>query len=307
LATLDRFGRMLVVMAIDGNVLFRQGAPNYADALRRNVAVAARAIAAVAREHAVVVTYGNGRQVGLLAKQSEFYHAISPNPPDVLKAESEDMFGYLLGQALENEMPGREISSLVTEVIVRLEPVGPRYADTDDGRRFAAAFGWMVAHHGNGFRRLIPSPEPQRIVQLTTIKTLIEAGALVICIGGGVIPITEDESGLRKQADVIIDTDLVAALLAEQVEADLLMLLTDDEHVEVNWRTEDAPPVGAITVEDLRRAMSSFAPGLIGPKVEAACRFVESTGKRAAIGALSQVQEILPGTLGIQVTASGVS
>jgi carbamate kinase len=298
---------MLVVMALDANALFRPGQPTDADAQRRNVAVAARAIAAVARENAVLLIYSNRWQVDLLAKQSESYDAISPYPPDLLKAEREDVNGYLLGQALENEMPDLEIASIVTEVIVRLVPVGPSYADTDDGRRFAAAFGWMVAHHGNGFRRVIPSPEPQRIVQLENIKTMIDAGALVICIGVGGIPVTEDETGLRKRAGVIIDTDLAAALLAEQVGADVLLLLTDDENVQVNWRSGDEPPVGAIPVEVLRGALASFLPAAIGPKVEAACRFVESTGNRAAIGAISQAEELFPGTRGIQVTASGVT
>ncbi|HEY4887958.1 MAG TPA: carbamate kinase [Candidatus Dormibacteraeota bacterium] len=267
---------MLVVIALGANALLPLGEPKNADAQLRSVAVAARAIAAVAREQTVMVTHGNGPQVG-----------------------------HVLEQALENEMPGRKIASLVTEVIVRLVPVGPRYADTDDGRRFAAELGWMVAQDGNGFRQSVCSPEPQRIVQLKTINTLIEAGVLVICVCGEGIAITEAALGLR-EVKVTIDTDLAAALVAEQVGADLLMLLSEVERVEVDWRTGEALPLGGVTTVDALRRIS-FAPGLKGPKVEAACRFVESTGKRAAIGALAQALEILRGDRGVQVTAPRIS
>ncbi len=290
---------MLVVMALGSSMLPRWGDPKDADA-RRNVVVAARAIAAVAREHGVVVTHRNGPQ----AMQSESNYSRSLYPPDLLKAETDGMMGSLLQQTLESEMPGRKIASLATEVIVRLVPVGPHYVDTDDGRRFATALGWMVAKDGNGFRRCVPSPEPQKIVQLTTVNTLVEAGVLVICGCGEGIAITEAEFGLV-ESEVIIDTDLAAALLAEQVGADLLMLLADVERLEVDWRTGESLALGATTVEALRRI--SFAPGSIAPKVEAACRFVESTGKRAAIGALSEAPEILRGDRGVQVKASGGS
>jgi carbamate kinase len=298
---------MLVVMALGGNALLRRDEPMDVGTQRRNVAVAARAVAAVALDHNVVVTHGNGPQVGLLALQSESYHAVSPYPLDVLNAESEGMIGYLLEQALENELPGREIANLLTEVIVRSDdpafaaptkPVGPQYVEAE-ARRLAAERGWMVAPDGKGFRRMVPSPEPRSIVQLKTIKTLIDAGVLVICVGGGGIPITENESGVRKGAEAVIDKDLAAALLAKQIDADLLMLLTDVENVEMDWGTPEARPIRSITVEALRQ--TSFVAGSMGPKVEAACRFVEATGKRAAIGSLSQAPELLRGDCGTQV------
>jgi carbamate kinase len=220
-------------------------------------------------------------------------------------------YGYLLEQALENELPGREIANLLTEVTVRSDdpafatpskPVGPTYVEAE-ARRLAAERGWVVAPDGSRFRRIVPSPEPRSIVQLKTIKTLIDAGVLVICVGGGGIPITENESGVRKGAEAVIDKDLAVALLAKQIDADLLMLLTDVENVQMYWGTPDARPIRWITVEALRR--TSFATGSMGPKVEAACRFVEATGKRAAIGSLPQAPEILRGACGTQVTASG--
>jgi carbamate kinase len=266
---------MLVVMALGGNSPLRVGEPNGAEAQWWDVGDAARALAAVAREHTVVVTHGNGLQ------------------------------SYLLEQALENEMPDRKLASLVIEVIARLVPVGPRYADTIDGRRFAAEFGWMVAQDGTSFRQCVPSPGPQRIVQLNTINTLIEAGVLVICACGQGMSTGEAELGPR-EGEVIVDTDLAAALLGEGVGADLLMLLTAAERAEVDWRTgQRLPLIGATTVEALRR--NSYTPGLVGPKVDAACRFVESTGRRAAIGALAHAQEILLGDRGVQVLAPRVS
>jgi carbamate kinase len=272
---------MLVVMALGDNTPLR--------------VVDARPIAAIAGEHAVVVTHSNGPHARLLlANRTESYQAVLPTAPGA-KAR-------ILERVLEKEMPGRKIASLVTEVEVRLAPVGPHYVDTPDGRRFVADLGWMVVEEGTGFRRCIPTPEPQRITQIETINTLIESGVLVICPFGEGIAITEAEFGLRK-GEVKIDADLAAALLAEQVGADLLMLLgnVDVERVEVDWPRGAAPPLGASTDDALRRI--SFGPGLMGPKAEAACRFVESTGKRAAIGALAQALEILRGDCGVQVKA----
>lgn len=304
---------MLVVMALGGNALLRRGESLEADTQRRNVAAAARAVAAVAGEHDVVITHGNGPQVGLLALQSESYRAVSPYPLDVLNAESEGMIGYLLQQALENELPGREIASLLTEVRVRADdpafaaptkPVGPMYVEAE-ARRLAAERGWTVAPDGKGFRRVVPSPEPLSIVPMKTIKTLLDAGVLVICVGGGGIPIVETDRGVKKGVEAVIDKDLSAALLAIQIHADLLMLLTDVENVEVGWGTPHTRPLRAITVTALRQ--TTFAIGSMGPKVEAACRFVEATGKRAAIGRLSQAPEILRGDCGTQVMAPGTA
>ena len=272
---------MLVVMALDGNMPIR-------------LLDAARAISAIAGKHAIVVTHGNGRHMRLPATRTESYQAVLPG--------TRGPNARIIQRVFEKGMPGMRIANLVTEVEVRLVPVGPHYVDTPDGRRFVTAFGWMVVQDGTGFRRCIPTPGPQRITHLETICSLIEAGVLVICTFGEGIAITESEFGLRK-GEVQIDEDLAAALLAEQVGADLLMLLgnVDVERVEVDWPMGVAPPLGASTDDVLRRI--SFAPGLMGPKAEAACRFVESTGKRAAIGALAHVTEILRGDRGVQVKA----
>lgn len=273
---------MLVVMALGGDTRLR-------------LVEAGRAIAGIAGEHVVVVTHSNGPHARLLTKRTESDQSVLPITPGVN--------ARILERVLKKEMPGRKIASLVTDVEVRLVPVGPHYVDTPDGRGFVAALGWMVVQDGAGFRRCISTREPQRIAQLETINSQIEAGVLLICAFGVGIAI-EAKFGLTR-GDVQIDEDLAAALLAEQVRADLLMLLgnVDVERVEVDWRRGAAPPLGASTDDDLRRI--SFAPGLMGPKAEAACRFVESTGKRAAIGALAQAPEILRGDRGVQVWGYG--
>ena len=283
-------------MAIGGTV-HRGSEPRRLNPQWGDVAGAARAIAAVANDHTVVVTTAGS---GVAAPPSELKIAIPPQFAAMFAAGS----GNPLEHALHNEMPGRKIASLGIEVMAKLVPTGPRYADTIDGRRFAAEFGWVVAQKGTTFRQCVPSPGPQQVVQLSAVNTLIDAGVLVLCLCGQEDMVGYDElqpSG----GQVVLDTDLAAALLAELLHADLLMLLTDVERVEVDWRPGTALPLGgATTVDALRRI--SYTPWLIGPKVEAACRFVESTGKRAAIGAIADAPEILLGGRGVQVTAPTV-
>lgn len=299
---------MRILIALGGNALLKRGEPLEAEIQRRNIELAARSIAAIAREHSVVITHGNGPQVGLLALQSEAYDAVHPYPLDVLGAESEGMIGYMLQQALENELPEREIATVLTEVVVDADdaafgrptkPVGPVYSESD-ARALAAARGWTVAPDGRGYRRVVPSPEPREIVQAETIRRLVDAGALVICSGGGGIPVVLDNrNGRRIGVEAVIDKDLSAALLALEVKAELLLLLTDVEHVERDWGTRDATPIRSSTPEEL--AGIAFASGSMAPKIEAACRFVHATGRPAVIGSLTMTQEILAGTSGTRI------
>jgi carbamate kinase len=256
---------MLVVIALGGTTLLRPVEPKEADARQPNIADAAHAIAAIACEHSVVVTHSTGLEGGPAAKQPEPGRATSPYALQKLEAGTEGLLGVFLEQALTSEMPGKKITRLVADVVVRLTPIGPRYADTQDGRRFAAALGWIVVEDGNWFHRCVPTPEPAGIVQLNTINSLIHAGVVVICACGRGTAAMEAEFE-RSKNEVIIETDLAAALLAEQLRADLMMLLTDEERLEVDWRTGEALPLGgATTVAALRRI--SFAAGLVGPKV----------------------------------------
>lgn len=296
---------MRIVVALGGNALLRRGEAMEASIQRERVEAAARVVASIAREHQVVLTHGNGPQVGLLALQSEAYHAVHPYPLDVLGAESEGMIGYLIQQALANELPGREIVTVLTEMLVDAEdsafvhptkPVGPVYSK-DAAATISVERGWDIAPDGPGYRRVVASPQPREIVQIDTIRTLVEAGVIVICSGGGGIPtVLDNRSGKRIGVEAVIDKDLSAALLAMETHADFLLLLTDVDAVYVEWGTPQARPISVTTPQELRK--SCFAVGSMAPKVEAACRFVETTGRSAAVGSLERASETLAGSSG---------
>jgi carbamate kinase len=296
---------MLVVAALGGNALLRRGEPLEAQAQRRNLLTAtATALAPIARRHRLVVTHGNGPQIGLLALQAAAYKDVQPYPLDVLGAESEGMIGYLIEQALANALPGREMATLLTQVEVDpadpafarpSKPIGPVYGESEH-RRLAASTGWTFVADGGGFRRAVPSPAPRRIREINVIRLLVRAGMIVICAGGGGIPVTTTAAGELRGVEAVIDKDLSAALLAESIEADALLLLTDVPAVWTRWPMADGQPIGRTTPSALRRHV--FDPGSMGPKVEAACRFAERTGRVAGIGAVEQAEAILDGVAG---------
>ena len=297
---------MRVVIALGGNALLRRGERADADAQRANVAGAVRSIGAVARGHEVVVTHGNGPQVGLLALQAEAYPGVDPYPLDVLGAESEGMIGYVLEQELMNVVPGRRIATLLTQIEVDpadpafwspSKPIGPVYKAAT-AQRLALDRGWSVAPDGDGWRRVVASPEPRTILELETIRRLVADGVLVICAGGGGIPVVVN-GGLLEGAEAVIDKDLAAALLAQRLDADALLMLTDVPSVVAAWGEPEATPLRDVTPAQLREMR--FAPNSMGPKVEAACRFVEATGGLAAIGALEDAVAMLEGRAGTRV------
>jgi carbamate kinase len=302
-----------VVAALGGNALLRRGEPPEAATQRRHVAEAVRALAALAGTDELVVTHGNGPQVGLLALQAAAYRDVLPYPLDVLGAESEGMIGYLLEQALRNELPGRPVATLLTQIVVDpkdqafsrpSKPIGPVYSEAD-ARRLAAERGWTIAPDGESFRRVVASPEPLQVVELEAIRLLVAAGVLVICAGGGGIPVIVDDAGALFGVEAVIDKDLSAALLAQLLEADALLMLTDVAAVERGWGTSEAAPIRQATPAELRTL--SFASGSMAPKVEAACRFVEAGGRLAAIGALDDAAAILRGEAGTVVTVESPS
>jgi carbamate kinase len=301
---------MLVVVALGGNALLRRGEPADMEVQRANVGTAVEAIAELACEHDVVVTHGNGPQVGLLALQGEAYSAVDPYPLDVLGAESEGMIGYLLDQELVNRLSGRrQVATLLTQTIVdgadpafvRPEKfIGPVYDDAH-AHRLAAERGWTVAADGRHWRRVVPSPEPRSIVELATIELLVKAGVLVVCVGGGGIPVVVDLHGRLRGVEAVVDKDRAAALLAEGLNADALLMLTDVEAVQLDYGTPAARSLDDIDAAALRG--HAFAAGSMGPKVDAACRFAERTGGMAGIGALADAAAILRGERGTRVRA----
>ncbi|HYU67653.1 MAG TPA: carbamate kinase, partial [Jatrophihabitantaceae bacterium] len=270
---------MRVVIAIGGNALLERGQKPDAAVQRSNVVAAVRALAPLAEEHEVVLTHGNGPQVGLLALESAADPELElPYPLDVLGAQTQGMIGYWLLQALQNALPGRQVAAVVNQTLVSAaDPafasptkfVGPVY-DEATAHRISVERGWSVAHDGRYWRRVVPSPQPQRIVETRIVRQLLAAGAVVVCAGGGGVPVIRNEAGELQGVEAVVDKDLATALLAEALEADALLLLTDVPAVLRGFGTPAAEPILRATPAQLRR--EQFPAGSMGPKVEAVCR-----------------------------------
>jgi carbamate kinase len=301
---------MRIVVALGGNAMLERGERPDAEPQQRHVTAAVATLAPLARDHEVVVTHGNGPQVGVLAIESAADATLSrPYPFDVLGAETQGMIGYWLLQAFENALPGRQVASIVCQTVVDADDpafsnptkfVGPAFSE-DDAHRLATERSWQVRQDGKWWRRVVASPEPKELVELEVIKDLLADHVLVICSGGGGIPVVRTGSVLVG-IEAVIDKDLAAALLARSVHADGLVLLTDVDAVEAGYGTPNATPIRQATVAELR-AMS-FPAGSMGPKVEAVCSFVEATGGFAAIGNLADAVAVLEGTAGTRVLAA---
>lgn len=298
---------MLVVVALGGNALLKRGEPLDVETQRRNVELAARSLAELARRHRIVVTHGNGPQVGLLALQAAAYRDATAPPLDVLGAESEGMIGYLLEQGIRSQLPDQPVATLLTQVLVDAEdpafaapskPIGPVY-DRDTAQRLARERDWSMAAEGPRWRRVVPSPEPQRIVELQTIRTLIDAGVLTVCVGGGGIPVVLGEGGALRGVEAVIDKDRSAALLARELQADALLLLTDVAAVERNHASRLAHPIHEGTAAEI--GLEELDAGSMRPKVQAASRFASETGGIAAIGSLADAAKVLAGESGTRV------
>jgi carbamate kinase len=294
-----------VVAALGGNALLRRSEPLTADNQRRNVRRAAEALAPIAADCELLISHGNGPQVGLLALQAAAWRPEEAYPLDVLDAETEGMIGYLIEQELANVLgSGRRCAVLLSQIEVDprdpafarpTKPIGPVYAEAE-ARRLAAERGWRIAADGARFRRVVASPRPQRILELGVIRLLVEQGVIVICAGGGGIPVVRRPDGSLVGVEAVIDKDHASALLAREVEADALLMLTDVEAVWKDWGGDEARAIRRISPQAMREL--EFAAGSMAPKVEAACEFVEGTGKVAGIGALGDAQAILEGRAG---------
>ena len=305
---------MRIVIALGGNAILRRGEPLTAENQRANIRLAAERIAEVVPGNEVVVAHGNGPQVGLLALQAAAYHDVPPYPLDVLGAQTEAMIGYVIEQELGNELPReRPLATLLTMIETDgddpafanpTKPVGPLYGAAE-ADRLTADRGWTFGRDGESFRRVVPSPTPKRIFEIHAIAALLEQGAVVICAGGGGIPTRYTDEPVpagRRLVGVegVIDKDLAAALLAVDLNADVLAIVTDVDAVYSGWGTPDQHPIRRASPEELDAA--AFASGSMGPKVRAACRFVERTGGRAAIGSIHETAALVTGEAGTVVT-----
>lgn len=301
---------MRIVVALGGNALQRRSEPLTTAVQRRNIRVAAEALGPLAADHDLVVVHGNGPQVGLLSLQAESYPDAEPYPLDVLDAGTQGMIGYLIQQELRRVLPPeRPVVTVLTMITV--DPDDPAFADPTkfvgpvysqaDAVALADEKGWSFRQDGAHRRRVVPSPEPQQIIELEPITWLIERSAVVVCAGGGGIPITRSASaaGDLTGVEAVVDKDLAGELLAEDIGADLFVMATDVDGVYLDWATPAQRKLGEVTPAEL--AGRAFAAGSMGPKVDAATRFVAKTGRRAAIGSLDEIPGIVAGTAGTNV------
>jgi carbamate kinase len=302
---------VLVVTALGGNALLRRGEALSAENQRRNVRIAAEALAPIAREHQLVITHGNGPQVGLLALQGAAYDKVETYPFDVLGAETEGMIGYMIEQELGNLLPfERPFATLLT--MIEVDPADPAFGnptkfigpvyDKPDADRVAAEKDWTFKADGDKWRRVVPSPLPKRVFELRPIRWLLERNTVVIAAGGGGIP-TMYEPGKERHligVEAVIDKDFASELLARELDADLFIMLTDADAVYVDWGKPSQRGIRRASPAKIREFQ--FPAGSMGPKVDAACVFAERTGKRAAIGALQDLPRIVAGEAGTTVT-----
>lgn len=299
-----------IVIALGGNALIKRGDEMNTEVQRKNVALVADALSEIARDHELVITHGNGPQVGLLALQASSVGKPADWPLDVLGAQSEGMIGYLIEQEMGNRLPERQYATLLTQVEVDpgdpafdnpTKPIGPVYTK-EQADELATEYGWSVAPDNEYWRRVVPSPLPKRIYEIDTIRMLVDNGVIVVCSGGGGIPTMYVEKGRINGVEAVIDKDRVGSLLARGLDADMLIILTDVPGVYSNWGEEGATPIREISPEGVKKY--DFATGSMGPKVEAACEFAVETGETAVIGALEDLSDIIAGKAGTRVSVS---
>jgi carbamate kinase len=303
---------MKLVIALGGNALLRRGEPMTAEVQRINIRNAARSLSPLVAEHQLVLSHGNGPQIGLLALQAAAYTRVEPYPLDVLDAQTEGMIGYMIEQELRNLVP-RDVPFATILTMIEVDPadpaftspskfVGPLYTRSD-AERIITEKGWQFRQDGSAWRRVVPSPRPKRIFEIRPIRWLLEQGAVVICTGGGGIPVIyQPDTGRHLTGiEAVIDKDFASGLLAQEIGADLFVMATDVEGVYLDWGTPSARLIRETTSEELKSCV--FPAGSMGPKVEAACTFTENTGKPAAIGALDDILAIVAGEAGTQIVA----
>lgn len=305
---------MRLVVALGGNALLERGEPPEAEVQELHIAAAVSALAPLAAEHDLVLTHGNGPQVGLLALESARDPALShPYPLDVIGAQTQGMVGYWLAQQLANAVPLRRVVAIISQTVVDANDVafgtptkfvGPVYSRRD-AVRLSSERGWQVRRDGEAWRRVVASPSPLEIVEQPLIESLVSSRAIVICAGGGGVPVTRDATGALRGVEAVIDKDLTASLLATNIGADALLLLTDVPAVMSGFGTADPQPIRDATPGELRAL--ELPAGSMGPKVEAVARFVEQTGNLAAIGSLTEATAVLNGEAGTRVSHAPIA
>jgi carbamate kinase len=307
--------KMLVVAALGGNALLKRGQPLTAAAQRANVRIAAQSLAEIVRAgHRLVVTHGNGPQIGLLALQGAAYKSDEAFPLDVLGAETDGMIGYIIEQELENVLGhDRPVAAILTQIVVDSKDpafqkpakfIGPIYEQAEAEARAKTA-GWSIAQDGEKWRRVVASPKPLEIPDLRVLKLLLDQNVIIICAGGGGIPVVRRADGSLMGVEAVIDKDAASALLANKLGADALLMLTDVDGVYENWGTPQQTLIKHMTV--IEAESRSYPAGSMGPKVEAATSFVINGGKIGGIGKLEDAVLILNQKAGTLISAMALS
>jgi carbamate kinase len=300
-----------VIVALGGNALLKRGEEMSAANQRKNAKVAAEALAPLCVTNEVVITHGNGPQVGMLALQELAFDEVEDYPLDVLGAETEGMIGYMIEQELGNVLPFEHpIATILT--MVEVDAADPAFADPTkfigkvyseaEAKAEAADKGWRVKPDGKYWRRVVPSPLPKRIFQIRPIQWLLEKGVTVIAAGGGGIPTmyAPDEDRKLIGVECVIDKDRASALLAKEIAADFFVIATDADAVYLDFGTPQQRAIKAATPDALDAF--GFAAGSMGPKVEAVQDFARATGKRAIICSLADVPAAVRGEKGTTVS-----
>ena len=300
---------MRVVVALGGNALLQRGQELSAENQRENIRLAAEQLAAIHKNHELIIAHGNGPQVGLAALMDAAYTDVGPYPLDVLGAKTVGMIGYIIEQELGNIIPFEDhIVTVLTQILVDpadpafqkpTKPVGPVYSK-EEAEKLQKEEGWSMAPDGEYFRKVVPSPLPQRIIEISAIRTLVDNGFVVICAGGGGIPVAYDEHRKLFGVEAVIDKDLASGLLAKGLDAEMFVMLTDVANVFVDFGTEKQKSIRAAHPDALEAL--DFAAGSMGPKVLGACQFVRETGHQSAIGQLSELTDIMTGKAGTLIS-----
>ncbi|MFZ3511559.1 carbamate kinase [Vibrio harveyi] len=296
----------IIVVAVGGNALLQRGEVMSCENQQKSIAQTATSLAELSKNYRLVIVHGNGPQVGLLSLQNNAYKDCPPYPFDVLGAETQGMIGYLIQQGLNAAIEDRYTTTILTRIVVDendpavADPskfIGPVYTE-EQAKQLAEANHWVVKPDGSHWRRVVPSPKPQEILEIKAIKDLLEKEHLIICGGGGGAPVIEKD-GAYVGFEAVIDKDMTAALIAEQIGAEHLLILTDGSHVCLNWGTPQEQKLENVTIEQMKQY--SFPAGSMGPKVDACCQFVEKTGQSGHIGDLSFALEIIEGKSGTHI------
>ncbi|MEZ9720269.1 carbamate kinase [Vibrio splendidus] len=298
----------IIVVAVGGNALLQRGEVMSCQNQQKSIDKTASSLAALSKDYRLVVVHGNGPQVGLLSLQNDAYKDCPPYPFDVLGAETQGMIGYLIQQGLNAAIEDRFTTTILTRIVIDendpaiADPskfIGPVYTE-EQAKQLAEANQWIVKPDGVHWRRVVPSPLPKEVLEIRAIKDLLEKEHLIICGGGGGAPVIE-KAGAYFGFEAVIDKDMTAALIAEEIGAEHLLILTDGTHVCLDWGTPREEKLENVSVKEMKGY--NFPAGSMGPKVDACCKFVQNTGKHGYIGDLSCALEIIEGTSGTHIQA----